>query len=175
MTEIPDIKRNGYIFSDGIGKISSIIALAISNALGLHDIPSAFQVRLGGYKGVLAVDPSLKPDDIPIQFRPSQRKFDSKSQSSLDIIRCATYSPAFLNHQIITLLSSMHVKDSVFMDMQRDMQRSLNVILTSADVALDVIRPHAGENEAFGILTRMLQSGVNLKQEAFMRNLLQLY
>lgn len=66
MKEIPDIVRNGYVFSDGIGKISPHIATAIANAMDLPEVPTAYQVRMGGYKGVLAVDYHMKPDEAPV-------------------------------------------------------------------------------------------------------------
>ncbi|KAL0342810.1 UNVERIFIED_CONTAM: RNA-dependent RNA polymerase 2 [Sesamum calycinum] len=52
---IPDIEvtTDGvkYCFSDGIGKISYAFAKDIARKLGLPHIPSAFQIRYGGYKG----------------------------------------------------------------------------------------------------------------------------
>jgi RNA-dependent RNA polymerase len=44
--EIPDIERNGYCFSDGIGRISRRLAETICKELGLDYLASAFQVRL---------------------------------------------------------------------------------------------------------------------------------
>nr|GEV30147.1 RNA-dependent RNA polymerase 2 [Tanacetum cinerariifolium] len=53
---IPDIevKTDGvdYCFSDGIGKISLSFAKEVAAKYGLKHIPSAFQIRYGGYKGV---------------------------------------------------------------------------------------------------------------------------
>jgi RNA-dependent RNA polymerase len=44
MTTIPDIIRNNYTFSDGVGKISHSLAMKVSKALRLAYLPSAFQV-----------------------------------------------------------------------------------------------------------------------------------
>jgi hypothetical protein len=44
MHEIPDITRNGYIFTDGCGDISSDFADQIAKMLDLESTPSAFQV-----------------------------------------------------------------------------------------------------------------------------------
>lgn len=66
---IEDIERkfNGelYCFTDGVGKISLALAKEVWSALhkGMEPegfMPSAFQFRLGGFKGVLLVDSELE-------------------------------------------------------------------------------------------------------------------
>jgi RNA-dependent RNA polymerase len=56
----PDIERDGYVFSDGCGLIRPDIAQEIAAKYKLSNV-SAFQIRLGGAKGVLAVcnDPNV--------------------------------------------------------------------------------------------------------------------
>ena len=61
--EIPDIERNGYCFTDGVGLITFAHATKISNILGLVTTPSAFQIRFAGYKGVLVVHPFIDDND----------------------------------------------------------------------------------------------------------------
>jgi RNA-dependent RNA polymerase len=53
----PDIKRNGYNFTDGAGHISLALAASTSELFGLTHCSSAFQVRIGGAKGVLMIKP----------------------------------------------------------------------------------------------------------------------
>ncbi|KAL0012188.1 hypothetical protein SO802_007296 [Lithocarpus litseifolius] len=57
---IPDIKVISddidYCFSDGIGKISESFGWVVAQKCGLNRTPSAFQIRYGRYKGVVAVD-----------------------------------------------------------------------------------------------------------------------
>ena len=62
--EIDDITRNGFIFSDGVGLISFKYAKKVSEELGLEYIPSAFQIRFGGYKGIVVAHPISKDDKI---------------------------------------------------------------------------------------------------------------
>lgn len=50
-------------------------------------MPSAFQFRLGGCKGVLAVDPKLEGQSI--QIRPSMKKFESDHLENVEIISYA--------------------------------------------------------------------------------------
>ena len=52
-----------------------------------------------------------------VKLRRSQIKFAS-GDSSLNIVRCATFSQGFLNRQIIILLSCLGVQDDVFLQMQ---------------------------------------------------------
>lgn len=56
-------------FTDGVGQISydlmKKVWSALHNGLGPANVfPSAFQFRLGGYKGVLTVDSSLKGEKM---------------------------------------------------------------------------------------------------------------
>ena len=118
-----DIKRNGFTFSDGIGKISFSLSRKISQELGLKTIPSAFQFRLAGYKGMLCQSDFL--GDSQIQVRPSQRKFKS-NHNVLEIIRQSTFNPAYLNRQAITLLTTLGVPDKVFIDMKDEQVNDLN-------------------------------------------------
>lgn len=53
----PDIKRNGYTFTDGCGYVSKYLAEIISKQFNLSLPASAFQIRIGGAKGVLMVAP----------------------------------------------------------------------------------------------------------------------
>ena len=50
-----------------------------------------------------------------VEVRPSMRKFKG-SEYDLGIIRCATFSVAYLNRQVIMLLSSLKVPDIIFME-----------------------------------------------------------
>ena len=90
-----------FCFTDGIGNISTELAGLIDEKYDLNKC-SAYQVRMGGVKGVLMHDPNLK--DRLIQIRPSQTKVNSKD-TDLEIVRCATYSQGYLNRQIIMLMS----------------------------------------------------------------------
>ena len=82
-----------YCFTDGIGNISGELASLINQEYGL-DKCSAYQIRMGGVKGVLMYDDKLRGKKV--QIRPSQKKFASPD-TQLEVIRCATYSQGFLN------------------------------------------------------------------------------
>ncbi|KAL6212072.1 hypothetical protein ACLB2K_017294 [Fragaria x ananassa] len=56
--KLPEIVRNGYVFSDGIGRITPDLAMEVAEKLKLdRDPPSAYQIRYGGCKGVVACWP----------------------------------------------------------------------------------------------------------------------
>ncbi|EJW04011.1 hypothetical protein EDEG_01705 [Edhazardia aedis USNM 41457] len=52
---IDDKFFNGYCFTDGIGRIDYSTAKKVCECLGIINIPSAFQIRIGGYKGVVSL------------------------------------------------------------------------------------------------------------------------
>ncbi|KAK1265765.1 RNA-dependent RNA polymerase 1 [Acorus gramineus] len=174
---IPDIEKyvqdNGkqrtYIFSDGIGKISPKFARRVAIKCGLKSsTPSAFQIRYGGYKGVVAVDPT---STVKLSLRQSMLKFNSEN-TSLDVLSWSKYHPCILNRQIITLLSTLGVEDQVFESKQQIAIAQLDSILTDpvmASEALAIISP--GEN--YQVLKGMLMCGYEPDKEPFISMMLQ--
>lgn len=73
---IEDIERNGFTFTDGVGKLSLFLAQMAAQDLGLqntfNDLPSLYQFRLGSCKCVLALDPAVKKTDVHIRPKPVQ-------------------------------------------------------------------------------------------------------
>jgi RNA-dependent RNA polymerase len=161
-TEIPDVERNGFCFSDGVGRISP--KLAILAALRLKSLwddddddfggddfggvgainqrqralqPSALQFRYKGCKGVLCVDERL--EGLQMQLRPSQMKFPCPGSDTLEAIRIAQYLPGFMNREIILLLSCHGVQDRVFLGLQAAMTERMDAMLTNQHLALDVL------------------------------------
>ncbi|RZC80987.1 hypothetical protein C5167_043569 [Papaver somniferum] len=167
-----EIESNGnvYTFSDGIGKISSEFAHKVASKCGLKCTPSAFQIRYGGYKGVVAVDPrSVKK----LYLRPSMRKFKSKV-TKLDVLSWSKFQPCFLNRQVISLLSTLGVNDYVFEKKQQEAVDQLDSILTDplkAYEALEIMSPA----ETTNILKEMLLCGYKPDQEPFLSMMLQTF
>ncbi|XP_056022216.1 uncharacterized protein LOC125649620 [Ostrea edulis] len=124
MVEEEDIERNDYCFSDGIGKISPYLANEVANALQLNVVPSAFQIRYGGCKGVVSQDPNLSKASSILVIRQSMNKFTSNSKN-LEILQVTNPGKLHLNRQVITLLSGLGVPDKVFLSLQEDMLFSL--------------------------------------------------
>ncbi|TXG57065.1 hypothetical protein EZV62_018378 [Acer yangbiense] len=175
MEIIPDIEveRGGtkYVFSDGIGKISAEFARRVASKCGLKGVsPSAFQIRYGGYKGVVAVDPTSSKK---LSLRNSMSKYESDFRK-LDVLGWSKYQPCYLNRQIITLLSTLGVQDHIFEKKQREALDQLDAILTDplkAQEALELMSP--GENT--NILKEMLLCNYKPDAEPFLSMMLQTF
>ncbi|KAI5331515.1 hypothetical protein L3X38_021641 [Prunus dulcis] len=180
---IPDveIERDGvkYCFSDGIGKISAEFAARVARKFELSRTPSAFQIRYGGYKGVLAVDPTLSKNlsdptlSKNLSLRKSMCKFQSNN-TTLDVLKWSKYQPYFLNRELITLLSTLGVPDDVFMEKQK---RVLNLL---DSVLADPLREQKAmellfQGEVTNILKEMVWCGYTPDAEPFLAMMLHAY
>jgi hypothetical protein len=88
--DIDDIKVNDYIFTDGCGLISLQLARKLVQQRnivyrGKRYLPSVYQIRYRGYKGVLTLDPTLG-GQIEVQFRDSMRKFKDASDHGFSVV-----------------------------------------------------------------------------------------
>lgn len=83
-------------------------------------VPSCFQIRIGGAKGILFQDPNLIGKMVCL--RPSQTKFENDSEAlTLDIASTSSRPiRMFLNRSLILLLEFLGVEPDVFMSLQKD-------------------------------------------------------
>ncbi|KAJ1418369.1 RNA-dependent RNA polymerase, eukaryotic-type [Sesbania bispinosa] len=167
---IPDIElRRGevkYCFSDGIGKISAELAQEVAKRCGCKDhIPSAFQIRYGGYKGVVAIDPT---SSTKLSLRKSMCKYKSEN-TKLDVLAWSKPKPCFLNRQVIILLSTLGVKDRVFRRKQREIVNQLKMVSRKPFKAVDMMSP----GEITNMLREMLICGFHPTKEPFLSMMLQ--
>ncbi|KAF1983807.1 RdRP-domain-containing protein [Aulographum hederae CBS 113979] len=173
---IPEIQRNGYTFSDGVGKISVFLAQMIAHQLVVpspnEHYPSLFQFRLGGCKGVLAVDPKV-PAKI-VMIRKSQYKFAAVHEG-LEIIRPSQYATANLNRQIILLLSYLGVPDGVFCGMLSSALKDMDLAMTDEDMAIQMLQTNIDHNQTTLKLASMVLDGFMAAQEPFALSCLQLW
>ena len=87
-----DVARNGFLFTDGCGRMSVRFAKRFINANRYgwryahqrHHVPSVLQIRMMGCKGIVMLDPSLDNDSrgIEIVLRKSQEKFAWNMETS---------------------------------------------------------------------------------------------
>ncbi|XP_057959968.1 RNA-dependent RNA polymerase 6 [Malania oleifera] len=168
-SEFPDIKRNEYVFSDGIGMITPDLATEIAEKLKLMDNPpSAYQIRYAGCKGVVACWPA-EDDGIRMCLRPSMNKFRS-DHTILEVCSWTRFQPGFLNRQIVTLLSALNVPDEIFWKMQTHMIYRLEEMLVNADVAFDVLMASCAEQGHTAAI--MLSAGFKPQTEPHLRGML---
>ncbi|KAF8021159.1 hypothetical protein BT93_G1554 [Corymbia citriodora subsp. variegata] len=168
---IPDVENADYVFSDGIGKISGEFARKVARKCGFKGYtPSAFQIRYGGYKGVVAVDPT---SHVKLSLRRSMFKYES-NETKLNVLGWSKYQPCFLNRQLITLLSTLGVPDHVFEKKQKNAVDQLDAMLVDplrAQETLDLMSP--GENG--NILKEMLRCGYKPDGEPFLSMMLRTF
>ena len=110
MEIIPDYETGKYCFSDGVGIISKKFAQEIQEEFEIPYLPSAFQIRCLGFKGVLSIDdrhPNLidAGGDKLILFRESQKKFDvpSNIEIVLGIVKYSSPGLVRFNKPLINL------------------------------------------------------------------------
>lgn len=176
VNRIDDIKRNGHYFTDGVGKISPFLAQMTAQEMGLPsfgaDCPSVFQFRLGGCKGVLAIDPGLKGQVIEV--RPSQEKFPA-TYRGLEICRVSQFATAYLNQQIVLVLSALGVRDAIFMRMLRGMLAKLDRARSDGEVALEVLQQNIDLNQSTIGLANMILDGFMTSRDPFFVSCLHLW
>ena len=81
---LDDIERNGSCFTDGVGEVSKQLARQIARELErghgrrkrFFIRPAAFQFRMGGFKGVIAINHEL--EGVQLRMRKSLHKFSCK-------------------------------------------------------------------------------------------------
>ncbi|XP_057961725.1 probable RNA-dependent RNA polymerase 1 [Malania oleifera] len=172
---IPDVGVEGgttnYVFSDGIGKISADFAHKVAGKCrSKYFTPSAFQIRYGGYKGVVAVDPTSSKK---LSLRESMFKYESQNEK-LDVLAWSKYQPCFLNRQLVTLLSTLGVSDHVFEEKQREAIKQLDSMLKDPLKAQETLElMPIGENT--NILKEMLMCGYKPDDEPFLSMMLQTF
>ncbi|KAH0478458.1 MAG: hypothetical protein KVP17_000530 [Porospora cf. gigantea B] len=107
---VPDVERNGFVFTDGCGRITLEASERVRDALGLVYRPSAYQFRFQGAKGVVVTAPSdvELSEGKTLEMRPSMVKFESL-HDSFEVVTWSKFRPGRLNREIITLLMTTGV------------------------------------------------------------------
>ena len=176
LVETADIKRNGYCFSDGVGRISPAMAGIIADSLGITrrhpDPPSVFQFRLGGCKGVLAVWPWV--EDGTVDIRKTQYKFPALHEG-LEIIRYSQFASANLNRQIILVLSTLGVPDDIFIAKMKAQLCEVEDAMLNPITALRILQRDIDHNQMSLKLATMVMDGFQASGEPFIKSLLQLW
>ncbi|KAK4640048.1 hypothetical protein QC761_0087900 [Podospora bellae-mahoneyi] len=169
-SEIPDVERNGRVFSDGVGVLSPQTAEAIHAAIPeSKGKPTCFQIRWAGAKGMLSLDTELGGSQICIP--PSMKKFESPDEANLDICDMASKPiPMMLNRQMIKILEDMDAPPWWFLELQRKEVNHLRAITrTVSSTASFLAMKDIGESIRLPHLLRQTESmGVGYRQDLFL-------
>ena len=135
--------------------------------------------------------PALLPDELHDKFydgrhillRESMKKFDSYGDGNLEVCAYAASHRAYLNRQIILLLSCLGVKDEVFLSMQKDVADTLAKASTCPESAIQLLYNFTDESvpmteleptdcthSATGAAFLMLNHGFSLQAEPLIRS-----
>ena len=141
--------------TDGCSSISVELARDIWKSLRkgkkslskLRNVPSAFQFRLGGAKGMVVQDPTIQGKLV--RLRPSQIKFDAPTNLTFDVqATSAAPKPMFLNRPLIALMEFLGVDSQRIIELQDDDIRKSQSVRSSFTDASKFIQQH-GMGESF--------------------------
>nr|KAF9074881.1 RNA dependent RNA polymerase-domain-containing protein [Rhodocollybia butyracea] len=156
---IPDMGKEPYLHTDGVGTISEGLGDEIWEVLcrarlnrGERAIkPSAYQIRFLGSKGVVVVDRQLDrtPGNIRMRIRPSMRKFENSSVEEADIeIALAFEAPmaAYFNRPLIMILEDRGVSRDIFLELLHKAEADAKLIDSSLSKCREIITTHSYGN-----------------------------
>ncbi|KAF9959907.1 hypothetical protein BGZ65_012983 [Modicella reniformis] len=169
---INDIEYDGHNFSDGCGRISQKLAQMIGMELEKEATPAAFQIRLGGSKGVLAYYPSLRGHRV--QVRPSMKKFEV-AHYVVEVIKTSSPASSYLNRQIIILITALGVPDMVILNLKNKMLQDLKHVETDEMVAIRLLYQNWDDNGTSKMMVTMIRAGFLQNEDPYIKNMLTLF
>ncbi|KAG1819741.1 RdRP-domain-containing protein [Suillus subaureus] len=140
---------SGGLMTDGCSSISVELAKEVWRSMQkgekrsakLRHVPSAFQFRLGGAKGMVVQDPTIQGRLVCL--RPSQIKFDAPENLTFDVqSTSAEPIPVFLNRPLISLMEFLGVDTQRIIELQDDDIRKAQSVRSSCTNASKVIQQH---------------------------------
>ncbi|KAM9969012.1 hypothetical protein ACTFIW_000419 [Dictyostelium discoideum] len=170
---IQDITRNTHVFTEGCGEIGPELAKHLNENYNFRPSTCAYQVRIGGNKGMLVVN-NQAPDPSGIYIRPSMVKFNpidcGDEHRTLEICSVSTTSRCKLNRQVISLLSTLGTQDNVFFALQDHYLNQVAQIVNDTNASKQAIVeffPDITEGELYQdpYIRRILISLYKLKME----------
>ncbi|XP_075726362.1 uncharacterized protein LOC142768288 [Rhipicephalus microplus] len=156
-----------YVFSDGIGRISHVLLRKLHRALELEEgeEPCAVQIRYGGCKGMLLLDPTLAGRRII--FRQSMCKFSSEHED-LYVLKTSKPRVLYLNRPMITILKQSGIRAKVFLMLQNHILDSFIDSMLDPHEAAQVLCTYSAMLLPYKELAGV---GVDLTVEPFFRAL----
>nr|XP_027203039.1 uncharacterized protein LOC113796940 [Dermatophagoides pteronyssinus] len=171
--KMDDLKTadNEFCFSDGIGIMSNNIASKIIPLLRLPKgyLPSAYQIRHGGCKGMLVCYPTANREgkDV-ILFRDSMIKYES-DDDCLGILKFSAPRSVWLNRPLINILDQQWVPASVFYEIFTASTRLIMKALLFDKDAFNLVSVYRNSNLPY---QRLFHAGFSFLREPFLRRIL---
>lgn len=187
-----DVKRNGRIFSDGVGTCSELVMKKICKEYTQsRDLkPTVFQIRFAGNyilplfekqiliykgaKGMISLDPELKGEVLCL--RDSMIKFKTL-ESNIEICGAGLRPlPMYLNRQLIKILEDLGVRDEAFLELQSTAVEKLRTTTDSPINAANFLqRNFIGKAAKLPWLIRkLLDMDILFYDDHFLRNCVEL-
>ncbi|KAF1842606.1 RdRP-domain-containing protein [Cucurbitaria berberidis CBS 394.84] len=169
---LPDVKSKdgSRVFSDGVGTISQQAMEAIHAVMARRKaLPTCFQIRWGGAKGMLALDARLEGKVMMV--RPSMVKFESNDKANLEICDMANKPiPLVLNRQTIKILEDLGVPKEWFFQQQNRALRRLQLITAHiANTVGFLQRQKIADSIGFPqLLRRLSEIGIDYRNDRFL-------
>jgi len=167
---IDDIERNGYIFTDGVGTFSSRLRDEICAKMGLRRKFSVMQIRYGGCKGTVSVNPDLDYTEKQMILRKSMHKFLS-THDMLELCKISAPRSIHLNRQVIALLESRHIPHSIFLLLQNQHLHWLIESLLYLPSAFELLNERL-PSQLFQLRDLISKAQLDLIHEPFFRQLI---
>lgn len=118
------------------------------------------------------VDTSLPGEQLHI--RPSMTKFDAPTSNTFEIVKTsARPQRAYLNRQIIMLLSALGTPDDIFMQLQNVMIEQTDMMMTDKSVAKKILRRRSIDTHAAKLTLGMLKANQLDVEEPFLYAILE--
>lgn len=194
--EMPDIKRNGRTFSDGVGTCSLEVLQRIwqvyTQARRLK--PTAFQIRFQGRstngisavgdlltvmrvgaKGMISLDSRLQGSALCL--RPSMIKFGGTKAADIEICGSTMRPlPFYLNRQLIKILEDLLVPAQSFLDLQADAVEKLRMTTLSAINAASFLQRNSISKAARlpWLIRKLWSIGLSFSDDEFLSKTLEL-
>ena len=182
--DIDDIENENYIFTDGCGLISTVLARQLVRKRpivfrNLRYLPSVFQIRYRGYKGVVTIEPHMQAG-IWLELRKSMRKFTGTSDLTFAVVEYSKvcfflqsfrlsnknfsqpYIYGYLNDEIILLLHSLGIRTEILLQKQNEHFHLMEQARTDPVVAFRFLNS-LGRND---LAEKLLLQGVDSIKKA---------
>ncbi|PCH37887.1 hypothetical protein WOLCODRAFT_65369 [Wolfiporia cocos MD-104 SS10] len=177
-SEMEDMGDKPYIFTDGVGTISTQLGDMIWDAL-CEQRPymrertarmQSYQHTITGYKGMVVIDERL--EGIQMRLRPSMNKFKAHEKDEADAkieIARAFDRPGmtYLNRPLVMVLEDRGVAKQTFINLQEQAKTTIHTSSDSMDNLNQLLRAHSlGGSFHLPFILKALQSiGMGFKYE----------